>query len=423
MKNWNLKGRTDFFKGPAPNEARDFTRETAGLNKARLRVLSVILIIFFSINIVIDILHYHKQGERFFLYLDIIVVTISAVFFLFTTRWKGSRNWPLYIFTGLVLHWAVVLSVMQQSLIPILTGLFVTAVIIYMPASTALLIYLSCFGNYLITNLVMNRWDAVSMTEILELFGIILWSWIVSRIMYSSKLREFRYRTEIEALTVDQKNTIEERTLSLEKANQELREKVEERDSLIKEIHHRVRNNLQVLLSLLNLSMDDDSRSTARTVLESKNMIRSMAMIHDISYQSDNYTTVPVQEVIPEIVLSLLVSYRVQHKLTPKTDIINLNLDIDTAIILGLIVTEVISYELQTISHDAVQEGDVDISVTASPEIITLSMSIDGQSKRENLHEERAGRLLINLLAEQLNGQTRFEYRDGPFFSLQFPGN
>ncbi len=414
MIHWNLKG-------PAPHEAPDFARETAGLNKARLRVLSLVLSIFFSIQIVIDILHYQKQGDRFFLYLDIIVVGISAVFFLFTTRWKVSRNWPFFIFTGLVLHWAVVLSVMQQSLIPILTGLFVTAVIIYMPAWTALLIYLSCLGNYLITNLVMGRLESVTITEIIELFGIIIWSWIVSRIMYSSKLREFRYRTEIESLTLDQQSMIKERTLSLEKANQELREKVEERDSLIQEIHHRVRNNLQVLLSLLNLSMDDDTRSAARTVLESKNMIRSMAMIHDISYQSDNYTLVPLQDVIPEIVLSLLLSYRVQHKLTPKTDIVNLNLDIDTAITLGLIVTEVISSELQSISHDAVQEGDVDIAVTSTPEIITLSMSIDGQRKRKNLQEERAGRLLIKLLTEQLNGEMRFEYRDGPYFSLQFP--
>lgn len=110
-----------------------------------------------------------------------------------------------------------------------------------------------------------------------------LLAWFASIIIYSAKVREFRYRRKLEILTEDQDKIIWLKTAALEKMNRELTDKVAEREVMLQEINHKVRNNLQIIVSLFNLSMDGDFQGTPEALItDNKNRVLSMASRNSI---------------------------------------------------------------------------------------------------------------------------------------------
>jgi two-component sensor histidine kinase len=118
-----------------------------------------------------------------------------------------------------------------------------------------------------------------------------------------------------------------------------------EKDVLLREIHHRVKNNLQIITSLLNMQSRflDDKKSKA-IVEESKDRIKSMSLIHQKLYQEDNLTGIESESYFTELIESLCQTYGLsESKATRSIKIENLLLDVDTAIPLGLIINEMVS--------------------------------------------------------------------------------
>ncbi|MCX6209451.1 MAG: tetratricopeptide repeat protein [Bacteroidetes bacterium] len=143
---------------------------------------------------------------------------------------------------------------------------------------------------------------------------------------------------------------------SKQKINKQLEEKnniisvsLKEKEVLLKEIHHRVKNNLQVISSLLNLQSKNISDEKALQALnEGKNRVRSMALIHQNLYRDDNLMGVDVQQYIEKLIESLFTSYNIQiNKIALQTNIDKIELDVDTVIPLGLILNELISNALK----------------------------------------------------------------------------
>jgi len=116
-------------------------------------------------------------------------------------------------------------------------------------------------------------------------------------------------------------------------------------ETLLKETHHRVKNNLQIISSLLNMQSKflDDSH-TKDIVIESQNRIKSMSLIHQKLYQGSNLTSIESATYFNDLLDSLIHSYGIDtEKIKSEIKIENLLLDVDTAIPLGLILTELIS--------------------------------------------------------------------------------
>lgn len=122
-----------------------------------------------------------------------------------------------------------------------------------------------------------------------------------------------------------------------------------EKEVLLREIHHRVKNNLQVISSLLSIqSREIEDAVALEAVNESRNRVKSMAIIHQNLYKEDNITGIDVGDYVEKLSQSLFHSYKVdQDTIRLKTDIDHLNLDVDTTIPLGLILNELITNALK----------------------------------------------------------------------------
>ena len=141
-----------------------------------------------------------------------------------------------------------------------------------------------------------------------------------------------------------------------QRANKQLAEKnkiisksLHDKEVLLKEIHHRVKNNLQVVSSLLNLQSRNIKDVQAQAAIkEGRDRVKSMAIIHENLYQEDNLTGVDMKNYIEKLTENLFVSYNIAHgSIQLQTDIDAMQLDVDTVIPIGLILNELISNALK----------------------------------------------------------------------------
>jgi two-component system, sensor histidine kinase PdtaS len=135
----------------------------------------------------------------------------------------------------------------------------------------------------------------------------------------------------------------------LQEKNKLISVSLAEKEVLLKEIHHRVKNNLQVVSSLLSLqSRSIKDEQALEAINEGRNRVKSMALIHQNLYREDNLTGVDIKEYIEKLSQSLFTSYNISaNSIRLETDIDDLDLDVDTVIPLGLILNELISNSLK----------------------------------------------------------------------------
>ncbi len=165
---------------------------------------------------------------------------------------------------------------------------------------------------------------------------------------------------------------------------QRLKNKVIQKQSddmqvLMKEIHHRVKNNLQVISSLLDLqSMTIADNQASEAVKEGKNRVQSMALIHQNLYSEGNIKGIRTKEYISNLLQSLCDSYNITNdKVKVRTDIDDLNLDVDTMIPLGLVLNELVSNSLKYAFRNGV-EGELNVVLKKQPEHLLLRVSDNG---------------------------------------------
>jgi len=199
---------------------------------------------------------------------------------------------------------------------------------------------------------------------------------------------------------------------------------LKEKEILLKEIHHRVKNNLQIISSLLNLQSgyikDKDSIAIFK---ESQNRIRSMALIHEKLYQSKDMSQIDFSEYISELVGNLFSSYSLNSALIIlHQNINNILLEIDLAINLGLIINEIVSNAFKH-AFPFGSKGNLYISMKKNEQKYELVIEDDGigfSSEIDFRKTESLGLQLIITLVEQIGGEI-FLFRDnGTKFVIKF---
>jgi len=192
-----------------------------------------------------------------------------------------------------------------------------------------------------------------------------------------------------------------------------LKEALADRETLLKEIHHRVKNNLQIVSSLLNLQtryMKDDVAINA--VKDSKNRVNSMALIHQKLYQNDSLTGVEMEDYIQDLVESLFYSFGMESNQF-RVKATSILLDVDTVIPIGLILNELI---INAIKHNLREEVEVNISFAQTPTHLELIVKDTGKGIADDFDytkSESYGMKLIHSLAKKLNANVIFENRNG----------
>ena len=208
-------------------------------------------------------------------------------------------------------------------------------------------------------------------------------------------------------------------------AEEKLRTSLREKEALLKEIHHRVKNNLQVVSSLLGLqSRAVQEERTRKMFQESQNRVHSMALLHEALYQSDNPSRVDVPEYIRQLAAHLFQSYGVKSEnVRLRTELETLYLSMDAAVPCGLIVNELVSNSLKYAFPDG-RDGEVRIALRQQPHgIAHLIVADDGVGLQQDFDWKRSrslGLRLVHTLAEQLGARIEVASRRGTEVRLTF---
>ena len=208
-------------------------------------------------------------------------------------------------------------------------------------------------------------------------------------------------------------------------ADERVRATLREKESLLKEIHHRVKNNLQVISSLLSLQSSHHSHSAANEVLsESQNRIRAMALVHETLYRSDDFAKVNLWKYLNELCGYLFQAYGVDtNRIQFVQDLHPAALSLDKTITCGLIVTEIISNSLKyAFPHPLT--GSIRIVVHAESDgrmVLLLSDDGIGMPSDTSLEQSQSlGLKLVSILVDQLGGELKIRRENGTTFDLTF---
>ncbi|MBN2103605.1 response regulator [bacterium] len=207
-------------------------------------------------------------------------------------------------------------------------------------------------------------------------------------------------------------------------AEQQIRASLIEKETLLKEIHHRVKNNLQIIMSLLNLqSASIRDKQALKIFKESRQRIHSIALVHEKLYKSKNFSEIDFSSYVRSIVHELMRAYLIPEKVEVKIDIQDIYLSIDIAIPLGLIVNELMTNALKYAFPEQ-KGGHVKISLhSISDQQYALKFSDDGLgfNKDAILKKRGLGLQLVGILTEQLEGHLKIDCEKGSRFLIQFP--
>ena len=208
-----------------------------------------------------------------------------------------------------------------------------------------------------------------------------------------------------------------------------------EKEVLLQEIHHRVKNNLQIVDGLLQMqSRRTDNPQAAAILRESQHRIKSIALVHEKLYRSDDLARIDFSEYIRSLVASLFASYQLgSTSVTPRFKVEALTLEIDLAIPCGLIINELVSNALKYAFPDealpcneTVHNGEIQIEFSAHDETwLTLSVSDNGIGMPEHIDLTKTpslGLKLVRSLATQLEGTVAIKREQGTLIKVTFPG-
>lgn len=196
-----------------------------------------------------------------------------------------------------------------------------------------------------------------------------------------------------------------------------------EKDILLREIHHRVKNNLQLVSSLLTMqgrSIDDETAQKA--INEGKTRVRSMALIHQDLYNKDNLTDIGVKDYVEKLTKELFSTYKVdQQQVTLDLNVDDIDIDIDTLVPLGLIINELITNSLKYAWPDD-KKGKMSVTLQDQSGVLRLSVKDDGIGyDPRNVRDQSFGATLVTALTSQLEGEMSTSTQQGTEVILQIP--
>ncbi len=235
-----------------------------------------------------------------------------------------------------------------------------------------------------------------------------------------------RYRDRLEKVVFQRTQELENEIKKHEQSEVKLQQSLKEKELLLKEVHHRVKNNMQVISSLLSMQeAQADEPRLQDLLVESQNRIRSMALIHENLYRSENFLEIDFGDYIHSLtgVLSRLYSsatYGIELLISAE----NILLDIDTAVPCGLIINELVSNAYKHAFKDIDRPGKVIITMQKVDSSYRLSIKDNGVGLPQGFSFDTSKSLgieIIQILTEQIKGTLEVHSDNGAEFVISFP--
>ncbi|HKB87339.1 MAG TPA: histidine kinase dimerization/phosphoacceptor domain -containing protein [Ignavibacteriaceae bacterium] len=300
--------------------------------------------------------------------------------------------------------------------------------------------------------------DTSAFLKWVVIFGIILIiiglavTWILSRnitkplntlSMAAAKIADGNYFSRIELNRTDElgilansfnemsarirnsKDELEKKINEVEEKNEQLENSLKEKEILLKEVHHRVKNNLQIISSLLNLQANNlDNPEIRETFKSSQLRIRSIALIHEKLYKSKSLASINLKEYINELVVYLLNLYNTNSaRIGTRLELDDVSAEIGTTITLGLIVSELVTNAIKYAFPDT-ESGNILISLKKDHDACyTLMIKDNGKGLPENFNVENAqtlGLSIVKTLLTQIDGEVEYRRTGGTEVRIYF---
>jgi len=228
------------------------------------------------------------------------------------------------------------------------------------------------------------------------------------------------------AISLENARLVEE----MKNAEEQVKRSLREKEVLLKEIHHRVKNNLQIIYSMLNLQLPYVKDSQAIELFqESKNRVYSMALIHEKLYRSESLVRIDLPEYIQSLTTNLFLSYGVSERaITSSIEVEHVSLDVDMVIPCALIINELVSNALKHAFPAAMRQaggqGTIRIGLRHDTDggfILTVGDNGVGLPDNLDLRQcESLGLRLVNVLVNQLRGSVQISTVGGTEFAIAF---
>ena len=209
------------------------------------------------------------------------------------------------------------------------------------------------------------------------------------------------------------------------RVEEQIRASLKEKEALLKEVHHRVKNNMQIINSLLSLQGESIGDEQVLDIFKvSQNRIQSMALVHNRLYQSPNLAKVDFASYIRDLASMLFRSYKTYGRIASSIDVPDVSLSIDNAIPCGLILNELVSNSLKHAFPEG-REGEIRITLRPLEGKFELVVSDNGVGIPEDLdirNTKSLGFRLVTSLVNQLDGEIELSRTEGTEFRITFKG-
>jgi len=208
---------------------------------------------------------------------------------------------------------------------------------------------------------------------------------------------------------------------ALEEKNLEIQQNLEERELLIREVHHRVKNNLQIVSGMLNVQAHSvEEQQIKEALLESRKRVQSMAIVHTQLYQTENIDTIDFKKYILHLIEQIENQFDFEHseQISLECNIAEVLISVDDAISMGLIINEVVTNAFKHAFKPETQ-GTIFVELKEQDEHLTLKISDNGVGfNPEEIREQSFGIRLIRSLAKSLKASCKWETENGTIFYL-----
>ena len=206
-----------------------------------------------------------------------------------------------------------------------------------------------------------------------------------------------------------------------EKRQSALKNSMDEKNALLTEVHHRVKNNMQIIISLLNLQSHKIQDQAAKdAIFQTQTRIRSMALVHENLYKNFDFADMNIEVYINDLVNEIRATYMSSSNISFKTDVIKAFISIDIAISLGLIINELLTNCIKYAFPD-LQKGTVWVKLYEQNDEYVLIVQDDGVgANNSKIKGTGIGSTLIESLVMQINGYYQIEGNNGTKVTIKF---
>ena len=207
------------------------------------------------------------------------------------------------------------------------------------------------------------------------------------------------------------------------KAEDEIKSLLAEKELILKEVHHRIKNNMATILGFLTLQADASKEPSAAIALkDAESRVQTMMILYDKLYNSSNYSDISIKEYLTTLIDQIVLNFPNANSVKIEKDLEDFVIDSKRSSAIGIILNELITNTMKY-AFDDKTKGLIKISTQVKEGIATLIIADNGKGLPESINIENStgfGLILVGMLARQLNGKIKFENENGTKIVLEF---